>query len=403
MTRSTRALIACRVGILALLALDLTSQPALAADVVVKGSYHTTKKEGDFTDYNAETAEVTASYTVATKVVDGRKVFDYANSFVIFKHKFGNIDFETVKIPITEAAGNPDTGAVTSFKFSGTNWDPDYPSDGEQDVKNDGISGEVNVTNKTANITSKYKDSDSKVAHYTFATEDEKPGKPQSNPGTGKPIKVDTSISPSESIDFDAASGTLSITDDIIVGTPDPSDPILGANVTFSDYLFTGFTTDGTLAIFWPLSGTGAITVSKGSDIFERAELPVLFYDSAEDLFYGTLFGYTFAGMSPSSPFYDPTLSTIQSPHLNSLASMLDPSSPFYDASSRLYWTISPDGNLAALTNGFTTSFSVGGSDLEFLAVPEPTAVAMLLVGLAGVGALRVRSRRPGRYKTGER
>jgi hypothetical protein len=332
---------------------------------------------------------VTVSYTVATKTdpKTKTKVFDYSDtrSFVTFT----NGTFTTVRIPITKANGDPNTGQVTSFIFSGKEWDRDRLSTGKQNVKNDGVSGEVDVSNETATITSKYKDSAGNVANYTFATQNEKPGeakKDPKDPKTGNPIKTGTGAPEGKSIDYDATTGALSISGDRIVGTPDPSDPILGASVNFSDYQFTGFTSAGTLAIFWPTSGEGPMSITNGANIFEQSDLPVLFYDVADNLFYGSPLDYTLAGMPTSSPFYDPTLASVSSPYLNSLEDVLDPSSTDFDPNAYLFITISPDTNLDTATNGFTTSGGSGATDSEVAAAgPEPSTWALLIAGLAGL------------------
>jgi len=186
-----------------------------------------------------------------------------------------------------------------SFKFKGTDWDPSYPSTGLQDVKNDGVSGEVDVANKTGTVESNYIDDDKKKASYTFATQNEKPKDAKEDPETGKPISSGSSISPKNSIDYNATTGTLSIGGDTIVGAPDPSDPLLGASVNFSDYQFTGLTSDGTLAIFWPTSANGLMTITNGANTLEQGDLSVLFYDVANNLFYGSPLDYTLAGCRP--------------------------------------------------------------------------------------------------------
>jgi hypothetical protein len=386
MNKLARTLIACSVGIpCILLGPDLASLPAYATDLVVKGSYHTTKKEGDFTKYEKASTDVTISYNIATKIdpATKKKVFDLANSKVTFT----NAGFKTVEIPITSIDGDPNTGVVKSFKFSGTEWDPDRLSTGAQDVKNDGVSGEVNVTQKTATIVSKYKDSDGKVAHYTFATQNEKPGDAKKDPKRGNPISTGSSIPAGRSIDYDATTRTLSISGDTIVGTPDPSDPILGASVNFADYQFTGFTSDGALAIFWPTSGDGLMTITNGANTFEQGDLSVLFYDVADNLFYGSPLDYTLAGMPTSSPFYDPNLATIFSSYFNSIEDVLDPSSPDFDPNAYLFLTISPDTNLDIATAGFTTSGRSGAADSQFVAdaIPAPSSLALLIAGLAGL------------------
>jgi hypothetical protein len=395
-----RAQIACCVGVLGILCgPELARHPAWAADITVTGSYHTTKKTGSFADYNNDKTDVTVSYTIATKVdpKTGKKVFDLSDtkSFVTVSNKFNGSPFTTVKIPITQINGDPNTGQVTSFKFNGTDWDPKRLSTGRQPVKNDGISGEVDVANKTATIESKYKDKGGDVANYTFATQNEKPGKAKGDPKTGQPIETHTSIPSGKSIEYDAATKILSISGDTVVGTPNPSDPILGASVNFSDYQFTGFTSDGKLAIFWSTVAGGLLSVTKAGDTFEKGDLPVLFYDVADNLFFGSPLDYTLAGMPTDSPFFDPTLPSISSPFLNSLESVLDPASSDFDSKAHLFLTFSPAANLDHVTNAFTIFGESGAVDSEFVTeVPEPSTWAMMLLGFMGLGFAAYRASR---------
>jgi hypothetical protein len=400
MNNLSRTQIAWAVGVLGILwGPGLASHPAWATDVTVTGSYHTTNKTGSFADYSNDKTDVAVSYTIATKVdpKTGKKVFDLSDtkSFATFTNNFNGSPFTTVKIPITQISGDANTGQVTSFKFSGTDWDPKRLSTGRQPVKNDGVSGDVDVANKTATIESKYKDKGGDVANYTFATQNEKPGKAKSDPKTGQPIETKTSIPAGKSIDYDAATKTLSISGDTIVRTPDPSDPILGANVNFSDYQFTGFTPDGKLAIFWSTSAAGLLSVANGANTFEKGDLPVLFYDVADNLFFGSPLDYALAGMPTGSPFFDPTLPSISSPFLNSLESVLDPASSDFDSEAHLFLTLSPSTNLDLATNAFTTSGESGAIDSEFVAkIPESSTWVMMLLGFAGLGFIRYRSRR---------
>ena len=392
MNNLSRAQFACGAVVLGILwGPELGRHPAWATDVTVTGSYHTTNKTGPFADYSNDKTEVTVSYTIATKVdpKTGKKTFDLSDmkSFVTFTNNFNGNPFTTVKIQITQISGDPNTGQVTSFKFNGTDWDPKRLSTGRQSIKDDGVSGEVDLTNKTATIESKYKDKGGDVASYTFATQNDKPGKAKADPKTGQPIETYTSIPSGKTVEYNGATKILSIVGDTIVATPNPSDPILGAKVNFSDYQFTGLTPDGKLAIFWSTSVGGLMSVTKGASTLEKGDLPVLFYDVADNLFFGSPLDYALAGMPAGSPFFDPSLPSISSPFLNSLESVLDPASSNFDSEAYLFLTLSPVTNLDLVTNAFTISGESGATDSEFVAdVPESSTWAMLLLGFAGFG-----------------
>ena len=135
--------------------------------------------------------------------------------------------------------------------------------------------------------------------------------------------------------------------------------------------------------------------MTKGTDTFERGDLPVLFYDVADNLFFGSPLDYALAGMPTGSPFFDPTLPSISSPFLNSLESVLDPASSDFDSEAHLFLTLSPSTNLDFATNAFTISSESGAIDSEFVAkIPESSTWVMIVLGFAGVGFIRYRSRR---------
>lgn len=371
----------------------LASRPANATDVVLPGSYHTTvDKQGiaAANNYNDPNASVTVHYNIVIKVdpATQKKVFDLANSTVSFEYLFNKTPFKTVNVPITSVTGDATTGAVTSFKFAGTQWDPNRPA------QNNGISGEVNVTGKTGTIKSGYTSGgrNPTLTSYTFATQNEKPAAPKVDGKTGKPFSAGSSIPADKSIGFDATTGLLSIKGDSVTSTPAQSDPILGASVSLADYQFTGITSDGALAAFWP-TGADALTVSNG---YLGSEMPVLFYDVPDNLFYAALSDLTLAGVSASSPFYNPRLSSVSSPFLASLDDVLNPLSPQYDPSASLFTTIEPTADFNRLTAGFTQTASSGATDAMFVAdpIPEPPTVAILGAGLAGLVLLRRRRTR---------
>ena len=403
MKNRTRAIIArSAVFLIAVLATGLASQPADATDLVLHGSYHTTVEQKGrvaANDYNDANAAVTVHYNipVITNPQTMMKEFDLANATLTFEYLFNGAPFKTVNVPITDVRGNPETGEIISFEFKGTQWDPQRPA------QNNGISGVVDVEGKTASIKSGYTSGGQMptITSYTFETQNEKPAPPKQDPKSKEPLATGSSVAPSQSIDFNATTGILSISGDTIVATPNPSDPILGATVNFSDYQFMGFTSDGALAIFWPTSNNGLLTIASGMNTFEQGDLPVLFYDVTDNLFYGSPLDFTLAGMPTSSPFYNPNLATISSPYLNGLEDVLDPASPDFDPNAHLFVTISPDTNLDTATNGFTASGDSAGTDSQFVAdTPEPSTLAILIAGLAGLRLFRrgqIHSRRAAR------
>jgi hypothetical protein len=396
---STRAVLARHVillGVLLAAGGGIGAAKAQPVQLVLNGSYHTTVVQRGrvaANNYNDPNAQVTVTYNIPI-ISNGQtmmKEFDLANATVTFSYLFNGAPFTTVAIPITSVQGNPNTGTISSFTFYSEQWDPARPA------QNNGIDGEIDVANGTGNIESGYTSGGQNptITQYTFDTQDARPAQPRMNPqNNGQPIE-DTSTAPgSGGISYDASTGLLSISGDTITGTPDPSDPLLGASVNFSQYQFEGFTSDGTLAIFWPTADNGPLTVTEGGNVLEQSDLPVLYYDVADNLFYGAPLDVTLAGVPSTSPFYDPSLASIASPYLASIEDVLDPASPDYDPLAYLYETISPDGDFDTLTNGFSTSAGTDAADAEFVAdVPEPSAVAIFAAALTGL--LLRRGRRP--------
>jgi hypothetical protein len=153
----------------------------------------------------------------------------------------------------------------------------------------------------------------------------------------------------------------------------------LTASPTSWDFHFTGFTSNGSLAIFWP-SNNESFTMTKGPNAFERSDIPVLYYDVPDNLFYAALSDLTLAGMPTNSPFYNPNLSTVSSPFSNSLESLLDPASLTFDPPGNLFVTIQPDTNFDTVTSGFATSGESDAGDAQFVAdTPEPSSLTLLL------------------------
>jgi hypothetical protein len=287
---------------------------------------------------------------------------------------------------------------VSRIDFEGPSWYKNAKADGAVDK---GIKGSVTLPTKkkkaTGTFESGYEDdkpgAQKTKSNYTFTTDPQKPGKPKEGkePPQKHPFEYSTEIDPEHSLDYDAATGLLSIHDDRVVGTPSPADPLLGAMLSFPDFRFAGIDVPRGLAVFWAVGDT-PLTVARGADVFQRSAVPVLFYDLADNRFYARLGETALAGMSADSPFHDATLSELSSPHLDAVAGALDPASPDYDPAAGLFMTITPDADLAALTNGFSATAHAGGRDLHFVSsVPEPPAPSLLAAGLAALGAAAVR------------
>ena len=371
----------------------------ITGKVDLKGGYRTTKKEPAPgvvpNEYNKTRTTVTAHYDIAVKTdpKSGKKVFDLENSKVIFENEFkvNGKNFKTDPVPITKVEGDPETGKIKSFDAKGKKWDP------ARAEESDGIEGHIELPKDKVPakgwVRSRYKLKSGSKYGYTFNTVSKPPAKPKEKKGatSSKPeVKVSRTTVGSE-MSYDPTTDTLSLGLHTVTNTLDPFDPILGGELTFDSYDFTGLTSAGDLAIFWSLGG-GLLNVGQGGELFERAELPVLYYSVAQDLFFGGLFGTRFAGMLESSPFYDPALAEIGSPYFDTIAGFLDPVSPNFDPLAFHYMTFTPDTNFFDLTDGFAQAGQTVATGQQFAAVPEPVSLLMLVTGLV-VLATMVRHR----------
>lgn len=383
----------------------LAAEVAWSAAISIKGSYHTAVvQKGAIVpnDYNNENTKIEVTYDIKVRIDPrtGEKTWDLENSTATFQNPFpeplnSNKPFVTEPIPVTEVKGDPKTGTVESFKVKSEKaWDP-FRRD-----QSNGLSGEVDVKNKKGNLKSSYTLGGTKptITSYTFETDDKKPGQVKRDPATGKPFAATTRMSPGDGLRFDAPTGTLSIVGDTIVETP-TADIVLGANVDFPEFQFTGYTTDLALAVFWPKADT-RFTVATAEGTLQVSEVPALFYVRDENLFYASLSGTRLAGMAIGSPFHDPSLPDVASPFLRGIDAFLDPDSVSFDPLAVLYVTIGPDLDFDALTEGFTKSAASGAVDLHFVGHPVSEPGTLALVGLAAVGLAS--RRRSGKRSLGD-
>jgi len=368
---------------------------AYGAEVEIGGSYHTTVTEqGEIpaNDYNKAKTKVKVKYNIPVKInpVTKKKEFDLANSSATFENEFKTkrgTPFVTEPIPVIDVKGNPETGVIDSFTVkSDKKWDPDLPNE------SNGLSGEIDLKKKKGNVKSSYTSGGDKptVTAYTFATDNEPPAKPK-NGKDGKPFGANTRVA-DDGIKYDATTGVLSIFQDTIVETPDLMDPILGATVDFPEFQFSGLSTDGELAVFWPMTDE-QLEISKAGEKYVDAKIPVLFFIAAKNLFWGALGNPTLAGLSPSSPLYNPLLSQNISPFLQGVESFLNPSSVDFNPANNFYMTLAPDVDFSDLTADFAQSGKTGASDSHFVAepiiLPEPSVGFILFMGMIFLWWLR--------------
>jgi hypothetical protein len=175
-------------------------------------------------------------------------------------------------------------------------------------------------------------------------------------------------------INFDAATGRLTFTNDSIVGLlgPDGSllaqaDAILGANVVFPDFSLAG-TTAGGNPIFLP-EGDALLQVTSGGTAVLTTEIPYLTY--IENAFRSVAYDLSDSLFDAGSSF----LSDLQASFISSLGS----GDPFLFG-IRIY----PDAEFAALTQNFTVSAATGFLNAigPLQAIAEPSMLVLVGWGL---------------------
>jgi hypothetical protein len=196
----------------------------------------------------------------------------------------------------------------------------------------------------------------------------------QLTPGPGSPGLESSS---DHTVGYHAATQTLTLTDDVIsgVGGGTGPDPVVGAVVDAPVFHLEGETSWHDL-LFAAL-GDQTVAVSDGTTTFLTGTLPYLIYSGGQ--FTGVLSAITIE--DGGSPF----LAALQADYASG--------APFL-----LGIRVTPDGDLAALTQGFTADGALAFTNLvgpvpstSLGIVPEPSAALLLI---PGVLALLARPRR---------
>jgi len=199
---------------------------------------------------------------------------------------------------------------------------------------------------------------------------------PQEDPKKGAKAATST-VPPGKSVHFDALTQTLSITGSSIVGLPTPGDPLLGAKVSYPNFLLTGYNPASGVYIFVNQDPSVDFTIANGTTTFETSTLSSLDYNVSTNTFYGVLTNSSFDAAG--------------SPFISDISSALDFNGPAYEPLALNDVEITPDINLLDLTHGFETTGDSGATDLHYVEdpVPEPSSLWLIAIGIIGVAALR--------------
>jgi hypothetical protein len=188
-------------------------------------------------------------------------------------------------------------------------------------------------------------------------------------------VKKGRSKSKGDSVSYDGAA-VLSFSDDVIVETEFPGDPILGASVDLPDFEVIELSPDGLEYSFGVLSDE-FFTIHHGPDTLLKASIDSITYNIGLNSFYADLFNISLAGVEPNSPFFDPSLAnSISSSYLLHIESLL--AGTWYDP--EFYFAFEPDADFLAATNGFSEAASSPGTNV--MGVPEAPSVVMMATGL---------------------
>ncbi len=178
----------------------------------------------------------------------------------------------------------------------------------------------------------------------------------------------------SKSLHFDPVTGQLLLTGDLITAIPGlPLDTLAGASVNFPVFHYEG---QHSLHVpYFVAQGDDRITIEKGNDVFFVGQLPYLFYLDEQ------LTGFIVATLFED---FDSML-------IDEYRSAFESGQPFLMGIQVL-----PDEDLDALTGGFVLAGSTPFTNLVFQAetIPEPATVALVAIGLIGLGFSAQRRRR---------
>ena len=181
-----------------------------------------------------------------------------------------------------------------------------------------------------------------------------------------------------KSVTFNATTGTLTFNNDLITGTFDPADPVVGAEVSPPAFKLAGSSaTDVSFVASNPL-----FVLHNGSVNYLTGNLDVLTYSIPDNEFMGTIVPISIAGVGSDSPFFDSSLPDVTSEFLQGIDEYLDSTSMTFQPSFPLRYTSTPDQNFFALTGGFTMSAESSLTNSLFLEVPEPSSAGLLAIAL---------------------
>lgn len=143
-------------------------------------------------------------------------------------------------------------------------------------------------------------------------------------------------------------------------------DDLDGASVSVPTYSYSGPLADGNHVF----QGSGPLVISTGAGSALTADAPLMYFDTAQNLFFAKLHDPTQVGV------------TLSSPYLSSMMSQLDPDSPAFNPDADMWIAFRPSARVGDGTLEFTSSL-VSSGEASIFVVPVPGATAFL--GISGV------------------